>query len=54
MTTAIKKCKCEHTYQDKKYGKGKRVCNQLAKAGSAGNPSYSCTVCNAVISSSSG
>ena len=40
MATRIFKCKCNHTFQDKKYGKGKRVFNEGLKA-------YKCTVCNA-------
>lgn len=37
----IKKCNCKHRYQDIKYGKGMRVCNQTRE----GN--YRCTVCKA-------
>jgi len=36
--TAIKKCYCEHAYQDAKYGKGMRVCNKRVNG-------YRCTVC---------
>ena len=36
--TVIRNCNCESDYQDKKYGKGKRVCNQGAKE-------TRCTVC---------
>lgn len=38
----IKKCTCEHKYQDKKYGKKKRVHNKMADS----TPQkYRCTVC---------
>ena len=37
--TAIKKCVCEHTYQDNRYGKGYRVANKRRDGG------YRCTVC---------
>jgi hypothetical protein len=45
MATAVKTCiaNCKHEYQDKKYGKGKRVHN-LKKA-STGSQEYTCTVC---------
>ncbi len=39
----IKSCKCKHDYQDKKYGKGKRVANKTTKG------SYRCTVCKAEL-----
>lgn len=42
--TKILKCKCEHKFQDHKYGKGMRVHNATAK-GTKENPSYRCTVC---------
>lgn len=44
--TVIKSCKCQHVYQDKKYGKGKRVMNAKANAQRA-QQKYSCTVCGA-------
>ena len=40
MSTIIKKCNCNHTYQDKKYGNNKRVYN-LSERGDKGT----CTVC---------
>lgn len=45
MPTVIKTCiaNCPHEYQDKKYGKGKRVHN-LKKTGT-GPQEYTCTVC---------
>ena len=43
----IKFCTCKHEYQDKKYGKNKRVFNKLApKSGQA--QEYRCTVCGKV------
>lgn len=39
---AIKKCSCKHEYQDKKYGKGRRVANKCA---GKTNVVYRCTVC---------
>jgi len=38
--TTIKPCDCEHEFQDKQYGKGKRVHNTNAK-----NEKHTCTVC---------
>jgi len=35
-------CTCRHEYQDKKYGKGKRVCNPTRKQDGT---IYRCTVC---------
>jgi len=40
----ILKCSCEHKYQDKRYGKYKRVCNSC-NAGKSGR----CTVCEKVV-----
>ena len=37
---------CTHEYQDKKYGKGKRVMNPI-KVGSGGTD-YRCTVCGKI------
>ena len=37
----IKKCTCKNEYQDKKYGKGKRVHNKFEKDGGG----WRCTVC---------
>ena len=39
--TEIKRCTCNHEYQDKKYGKGNRVHN----IGTGQNPPKKCTVC---------
>lgn len=41
---AIRKCSCVSAYQDKHYGKGKRVYNEC-KARVAGARTYRCTVC---------
>ena len=38
MGTSIKECVCAHPYQDKRYGKQKRVMNE-------GKNSSTCTVC---------
>lgn len=38
----IFKCNCEHTYQDRKYGKGNRVWNPTMKG-------RRCTVCEATV-----
>lgn len=40
----VKTCTCSSDYQDKVYGKGKRLCNMTTKG--KGNPTYRCTVCN--------
>jgi hypothetical protein len=37
----IKSCSCKHAFQDKKYGKGKRVHNPC----SGQDGKYRCTVC---------
>ena len=34
-------CTCSHDYQDKKYGKGKRIANKTTK----NDNTYRCTVC---------
>ena len=39
----IKSCTCQHDYQDKKYGKGKRVHNKITKSDK--NLNWRCTVC---------
>ena len=39
--TKIVKCTCTHKWQDKKYGKGRRVANACSKG-------YRCTVCGNV------
>ena len=42
--TKIKKCSCVNEFQDKRYGKGKRVFNSIGKAGRSAE-GYRCTVC---------
>ena len=42
--TAIVHCKCDHEFQDRKYGKGKRVANATQK-GNDNNVEVRCTVC---------
>ncbi len=49
----IKKCTCAHKFQDKTYGKGKRVMNSMhkrrpGKGGWGKVVSFRCTVCEAV------
>jgi len=41
---AIKRCTCEHEYQNKRHGKGKRVMNETRKS-NTNNIIYRCTVC---------
>ena len=43
MTIKILTCSCEHEYQDKLYGKHKRVHNQTKKQN---GEVYRCTVCS--------
>jgi len=43
--SAIIECSCEHEYQDKKYGKKRRVFNNMA------NGQYRCSVCSKVSGS---
>jgi len=43
MATEIRPCNCKHEWQDKKYGKGRRVKNTTLS-------SYRCTVCGTVES----
>lgn len=38
--TKILQCKCEHPWQNKRYGKGMRVMNRMAA-----DKGYRCTVC---------
>ena len=44
MPTVIKYCVCASPYQDKKYGKGKRVMNTVKGKDGSGNQAR-CTVC---------
>ena len=42
---AVKKCTCDHVYQDKRFGKGMRLHNKGLKG-------WTCTVCRHVVLSS--
>lgn len=46
--TKIISCTCQHEFQDKTYGKGKRVMNLQGKNGkpTGATPKYRCTVCD--------
>jgi hypothetical protein len=43
-TARILKCTCEHSYQDEKFGKGKRLHNKAGKD----STSWRCTICGNV------
>ena len=47
MDTRILVCACKNVYQDKRYGKRKRVHNPLQGKGKEGD-GYRCTVCGNV------
>jgi hypothetical protein len=40
----ILNCSCKDEWMDKRYGKGRRVCNKTAKVNGS---TYRCTVCKA-------
>ena len=42
--TKVMKCTCTHDYQDKKYGKGNRIFNELSEKNTK---NWRCTVCKA-------
>jgi len=44
MAGKIIKCDCEHEFQDKNYGKGKRYAT--ATNVKTGSPKFTCTVCD--------
>jgi len=46
-TIRILHCYCKHPFQDKRYGKGRRVHNLTGKNGKGLSPIYRCTVCKA-------
>lgn len=50
--TAVKFCGCESKFQDKRYGKGKRVHNLTGGSGrmARSTKGYRCTVCGATKS----
>lgn len=43
--TKVMLCSCDHKYQDKKFGKNKRVFNQCSQGNQV---AYRCTVCERV------
>ena len=47
MTPKVFKCICRHEWQDKKYGAGMRLCNEVTNRSKAGG-SHRCTVCKRV------
>lgn len=42
---AIIACKCQHVFQDERYGKGNRVHNKTLKYKGTSDPGWRCTVC---------
>lgn len=44
-STAVKKCSCQHKFQDQRYGQGNRLMNPCKGPG-ASDVAYRCTVCN--------
>jgi hypothetical protein len=42
MSVKIITCSCDHSYQNQKYGNGKRVANQMK------NGNFRCTVCGKI------
>lgn len=45
MTAKVVKCTCKHEYQDKLYGAGNRVANEMRSG------QLKCSVCSAVLGS---
>ena len=43
--TKIIKCNCKHEYQDRVYGKGKRLANKMTGGKTVKKNSWRCTVC---------
>lgn len=43
MNSKILKCDCKHDFQDKEYGKGKRLHNMMVKKGNMQH--YRCIIC---------
>ena len=54
QNTKIMPCTCRHTFQDERYGRGMRLHNYAAKAGSGGTGAWRCTVCEKVKPAESG
>lgn len=48
MAVAIKKCSCQHEWQDKAYGKGRRVFNKTSGGKGQQGGGWRCTVCDKV------
>jgi hypothetical protein len=46
---SIRRCSCKHEYQDKRYGKGRRVHNKVENESAHGGK-WRCTVCTNVKS----
>jgi hypothetical protein len=45
----VLRCTCEHDYQDKRFGKNRRLFNPTMKAANKDGPTtYRCTVCGAL------
>ena len=48
VNTTVKRCTCAHAFQDRKYGKGRRVFNRTGGSGK-GTVGWRCTVCKRQI-----
>lgn len=44
---AVRSCNCDHEFQDKTYGTGKRVFNKIKPVNTTGS-AWRCTVCGAI------
>lgn len=44
VNTSVRSCTCGHDFQDKHYGKGKRLFNKTG-GGGKGTAGWRCTVC---------
>jgi len=47
FSTIVLRCTCEHLYQDKRYGRQRRVMNSVKDSG-VGTRRYRCTICENV------
>ena len=45
--TSVRRCTCKHAYQDKHYGRGKRLFNKTGVAGKGSG--WRCTVCGNTV-----
>jgi hypothetical protein len=43
--TVVLPCSCDHEYQDKRYGKGRRAMNETKPASKSTSKTFRCTVC---------